>query len=108
MFSTEYRGAKGNDRSLWGAQFGEEFGEVVLRHNSAIGRQPLAQPLLETWSWTERSEQFTKCRRNVMQSGQLWAADLCDGCSRFQTGDEAIRIGLRNIGHTESAILFKS
>jgi hypothetical protein len=28
MLSTEYRGAKRNDRSLWGAQFGEKFGEV--------------------------------------------------------------------------------
>ena len=29
VFSTEYRGANRNDRSLWGAQFGEEFGEAV-------------------------------------------------------------------------------
>ena len=29
MFSTEYKGANRNDRSLWGAQFGEKFGEVV-------------------------------------------------------------------------------
>ena len=29
VFSTEYRGANRNDRSLWGAQFGEEFGEVL-------------------------------------------------------------------------------
>lgn len=29
MFSTEYRGANRNDRSLWGAQFGETFGEAV-------------------------------------------------------------------------------
>jgi hypothetical protein len=38
MLSTEYRGAKRNDRSLWGAQFGEEFGEVVVTDNSATGR----------------------------------------------------------------------
>jgi hypothetical protein len=38
MLSTECRGAKGNDRSLCGAQFGEKFGEVVVRDNSATGR----------------------------------------------------------------------
>jgi hypothetical protein len=38
MLSTEYRGAKRNDRSLCGAQFGEKFGEVVVRDNSAKGR----------------------------------------------------------------------
>ena len=29
VFSTEYTGANRNYRSLWGAQFGEEFGEVL-------------------------------------------------------------------------------
>ena len=38
MLSTEYRGAKRNDRSLCGAQFGEKFGEVVVTDNSATGR----------------------------------------------------------------------
>jgi hypothetical protein len=33
VFSTEYRGANRNDRCLWGAQFGEEFGEAVLKDN---------------------------------------------------------------------------
>jgi hypothetical protein len=42
MFSTEYRGVKRNDRSLWGAQFGEKFGEVLKSHNSASGRRTLA------------------------------------------------------------------
>jgi hypothetical protein len=36
--STEYRGAKRNDWSLCGAQFGEKFGEVGVRNNSANGR----------------------------------------------------------------------
>jgi hypothetical protein len=38
MFSTEYRGAKRHYRSLQGAQFGEEFGEVDLKDNSASGQ----------------------------------------------------------------------
>ena len=38
MHSTEYRGAKRNDRSLCGPQFGEKFGEVVVTDNSAKGR----------------------------------------------------------------------
>jgi hypothetical protein len=38
MLSTEYRGAKRNDRSLCGAQFGEKFGEVAVRDNLTNGR----------------------------------------------------------------------
>jgi len=38
MLSTEYRGAKRNDRSLCGAQFGEKFGEVVVRDSSTHSR----------------------------------------------------------------------
>jgi hypothetical protein len=43
VFSTEYTGANRSDRSLWGAQFGEKFGEVVLKNNlarSGCNRQP--------------------------------------------------------------------
>jgi hypothetical protein len=38
MLSTEYRGAWRNDWSLRGIQFGEKFGEIMVRNNSAIGR----------------------------------------------------------------------
>ena len=53
-FSTEYRGANRNDRSLWGAQFGEKFGEVPHVESSFVNITYETQPLLETWSWTER------------------------------------------------------
>jgi hypothetical protein len=57
MLSTAYRGVDRRIRSPHGAQFGEEFGEE-LRLSGEFGRWPLAQlaqPLLETWSWTERT-----------------------------------------------------
>jgi len=42
MISKEYGGAKGTIWSLFGAQFGEEFGEVLKTHNSAIDTARLA------------------------------------------------------------------
>jgi hypothetical protein len=38
LFSMEYTGAKRHDRSLRGAYFGEEFGEVDLKGNSTSGQ----------------------------------------------------------------------
>ena len=54
VFSMEYRGGNRNDRSLWGAQFGEKFGEVPHVESSFVNITYETQPLLETWSWTER------------------------------------------------------
>jgi hypothetical protein len=42
MISMEYGGAKRTIWSLFGAQFGEEFGEVLKAHNSAIDTARLA------------------------------------------------------------------
>jgi hypothetical protein len=52
----EYGGAKRTIWSLFGAQFGEEFGEVLLLRLN-FGRTAFGAPdptALETWSWTER------------------------------------------------------
>jgi hypothetical protein len=50
-----------SDRSVYGAQFGEKFGEVL--QSEKIGRRRQftnRKPFLETWSWTERTTQSAR------------------------------------------------
>jgi hypothetical protein len=58
MLSASREEPRGQNWSPIGAQFGEEFGEVFEHSDSSLWLI-CPQPLLETWSWTERNAQQT-------------------------------------------------
>ena len=62
MVSTEQRGVKRRERNLFGAQFGEEFGEVCAWPEQAVAK----------WCWSYRYAASGACRRRDRARSIRW------------------------------------